>query len=279
MESLGIDVNEAVAWFVEEDKEQYVLVVVSEAHAEEWKTRLPQAVRRCYLSDERLKVRALELEGEVPETETERQRSIIAAKLPDPGSVMAGDFGEILAFIYQAAAAHPAHVVGPKKWSLRQDRNKPTPHSDVVQFVLPTWPTPSDQDEVLCAEVKVKSTPSKTYSPICNAIVGCDSDRTSRLMRTLLWLKERALCERVDAVRIPQLNRFINATEGPPFKKSFSAIAVVRSDLVETELEDAPKLRPLHYRLVVISVPDLHTLYNIVFATAKESLPDEKGSP
>lgn len=278
MEHLGIAVSEAVAWFVDEDRERYVLVVVPEACAAEWKARLPLALRRCYISDKSLKARAQELEGEVPETVTERQRDIIAAKLPDPGSVMAGDFGEIVAYIYQAAAAHPTPVIGPKKWRLKQDRRKPAPHSDVVQFVLPTWPAPSDQDEILCAEVKLKSTSSGSFSAIRSAIKGCETDRTSRLMRTLQWLKERALCEPVEAVRIAQLDRFINATADPPYKKRFRAIAIVRSDLVDTELADAPKSKQPHFRLVVISIPDLHTLYNAVFAAAKEALPPAEAS-
>lgn len=107
---------------------------------------------------------------------------------------MSGDFGEILVYLYQAAKEHPVEAIGPKKWRLKQDRTKPSPHSDVVHYVLPSWPTPSAQDVILCAEVKTKATAGKT-APIKEAIEGCENDRTGRLARTLVWLRERALTE------------------------------------------------------------------------------------
>ena len=71
---------------------------------------------------------------------------------------MAGDFGEILVMLYHAALEQPTEILGPKKWRLKQDRTKPAPYSDVVHFVVPSWPQSSDQDRILCSEVKTKST-------------------------------------------------------------------------------------------------------------------------
>jgi hypothetical protein len=123
---------------------------------------------------------------------------------------MAGDFGEILVYAYQAAKAVPPITIGPKKWRLKHDRTRPAPCADVVHFILPTWPISSAQDELLWAEVKWKST-SGSFNPIQAAITGCIKDRTSRLSRTLQWLKERALTENLGDVQIAHLNRFINA--------------------------------------------------------------------
>ena len=80
---------------------------------------------------------------------------------------MAGDFGEILVFLYHAAEEHPMAVIGPKKWRLKQDRTKPTPYLDVVHFVVPTWPDSSEHDCLVCSEVKTKSTAgSRLPSPL-----------------------------------------------------------------------------------------------------------------
>ena len=115
--------------------EPYVLIEVSEDHVRIWVDALKILLRRCYITDALLEKRAAQLGISKAE--------ILAAKLPDPGATMAGDFGEILVYLYQAAKEYPQVAVGPKKWRLKQDRTKPAPHSDVVQFVLPSWPTPS----------------------------------------------------------------------------------------------------------------------------------------
>lgn len=94
---------------------------------------------------------------------------IVSSVLPDRGSVMAGDFGEILTSIFQAASLYPLEVLDPKKWRLKQDRNQPAPHSDVVQLVVPDWPTATSADRVICSEVKTKSTDGRS-TPVASAV-------------------------------------------------------------------------------------------------------------
>lgn len=199
MNELGLDANQVLPWFPHERDEPYVLVRVSAENANRWVAALRDAVRRCYLTDEILRTQAQALEAELQGTFETRQAAIINSKLPDPSATMAGDFGEILIYAYQAARALPRATIGAKKWRLKQDRTKPAPGSDVVQFILPEWPAATDQDEVLCAEVKMKSTGGAS-TPIQDAIADCAKDRTSRLSRTLQWLKERALIENLGEV-------------------------------------------------------------------------------
>ena len=183
---------------------------------------------------------------------------------------MAGDFGEILIYAYQAARALPRATIGPKKWKLKETRTKAAPYSDVVQFILPSWPIPSAQDEVLCAEVKLKSTVSP-FNPIQAALEGCEKDRTSRLSKTLEWLKDRAISENLGEVQLAHLNRFINATDHPAAIKRFRAVAVICENLVNAELPNAPQESSTEYELVVVAVPNLHAVYNAVFQAAKDS--------
>jgi hypothetical protein len=270
MNELGLDVNQVLLWFPHEADAPYVLVRVSPERANGWAAALQDAVRRCYLSDELLQTRTQQLEGELGGTPESRQAQIINSKLPDPGATMAGDFGEILIYAYQAAKALPATAFGPKKWRLKQDRTKPAPCSDVVHFVLPTWPTPSGQDELLCAEVKMKSTDGNS-SPIEDAIKDCAKDRTSRLARTLQWLKERAIIEPLGEVQIAHLDRFINATDYPAATKRFRAVAVICSSLLDAEILKAPEQAAPEFTLVVVAVPNLHAVYNAVFEAARGS--------
>jgi len=270
MEELGLNIMDVAPWFQADEDSPYVLVRVSSEHAAEWSSTLAEAIRRCYICDDVLKERAEVLEEELGGTMESRQTSVIGAKLPDPGSTMAGDFGEIITYLYQAASVHPQKAFGPKKWKLKQDRTKPAPFSDVIHFILPTWPEASEEDQLLCAEVKTKST-SGNSSPIPAAIEDSGKDRTSRLAKTLVWLRDRAMTESLGQTMIAHLDRFINATDHPSATRHFSAVAVICSNLVDAELIDAPDEESDNYTLVVVAVPDLKDTYESSFASAKVS--------
>ncbi len=263
MIDLGLDLQQIRAWFPHEKEAPYILVRVSDDQAQGWAEALGVAVRRCYVTDGLLSQSAAA--RQVP------QLDVIAAKLPDAGSTMAGDFGEILVYLYQGAQQHPLVAMGATKWRLKQDRTKPAPHSDVVHLVLPSWPYPSADDLVICAEVKTKSTDGAS-TPIKSAIEDSLIDRTSRLTRTLVWLRERALTEDLGDIKLEHLDRFINATEHPEAQRRFRAVAVVSADLVDAELADAPAAAPAEYTVVVIVVPDLHATYTSVFAAARQAI-------
>lgn len=260
----AFDIQRAVPWFPHEQDAPYVLVRVGDQHSKTWADALGVAVRRCYVSDAIVEERA--------KATGVAKVDIIAARLPDAGSTMAGDFGEILVYFYQAAQELPASALGPRKWRLKQDRTKPAPHSDVVHFVLPSWPASSENDLLLCSEVKTKSTDGGS-SPIKSAIEDCAKDRTSRLARTLVWLRERALLEPLGDVQLAHLERFINATDHPEAKKRFRAVAVVCASLLDGELVDAPADAHPDYTVVVIAVRELQQTYTSVFAAARKAIP------
>jgi hypothetical protein len=263
MIELGIDVSRLLPWFQSEQQLSYVLIRISPEYASSWADNLGVPLRRCYLTDDYMEQNA---------RRTGRSRShIVAAKLPDPGATMAGDFGEILVYLYHAVNQHPAAVIGPKKWRLKHDRKKSAPYSDVIHFVLPSWPRSSENDLLLCSEVKTKSTNGNS-APIKAAIADCEKDRTSRLAKTLVWLRDRALGEDLGSTTIDHLERFINATDHPPAQKHFRAVAVICSSLVDEELLDAPGEAPTDHTVVVISVPNLKDSYEAVFNAARTSV-------
>lgn len=269
MIDLGVNVADFVHWFPHEQDVPYVFIRVSADDARRWADELAAPLRRCYVTDETLEENA---------KRTGRSKSdIVAAKLPDRGSTMAGDFGEILVYLFHAIEEHPANVIGPKKWRLKQDRTKPAPYSDVVTFIVPSWPQSTEDDLLLCSEVKTKSTDGNS-SPVTAAIADCEKDRTSRLAKTLVWLRDRALGEDLGSTTIEHLERFINATDHPHAQKLFRAVAVVCSSLVDGEIINAPEEPPTDHTVVVISVPDLKKLYESVFDAAHATVAEPGGT-
>ena len=263
MDDLGFDFGNAAPWFPHEQEQPYVLVRMTAQHVTLLEAAMTLPLRRCYITDGVLQAAAARHGLTLSE--------VLAGKLPDVGSTMAGDFGEVLGYFYQSAKEFPIVAIAPKKWRLKQDRTKPAPKSDVIHFVMPQRPATSDADEVLCAEVKVKST-SASSDPIGSAIKDCAKDRVSRLASTLVWLRERAMTEDLGDVDIPLLNRFINAVDHPPATKRFRAVAVICESFVTAELPNAPTMASGDYTLVVISVPNLHTIYNSAFKAVQASV-------
>lgn len=259
---LGLSFQATAGWFSAVKKPSYVFVSVTKAHAAALPAALGMAIRRCYISDDKVSTQAIQYP---PATK------VIAAALPDPGSVMSGEFGEILTYFYQGATALPTAAVGLRRWHLKQDRNKPAPYSDVVHLVLPAWPAPSAMDTVLCSEVKAKSTKS-TFEPIKKAIEGCETDRTSRLAGTLVWLRDRAITGATEGASVAQLNRFIEPAGLPPTVKKFQAVAVVCDSLVTEEAAKAPATPSPDYEVVVISVPKLKATYEAAYTAAMNAV-------
>lgn len=260
---LGLSFQATAEWFSTVKKPSYVFVSVPHAHATDLPAALGMAIRRCYISDDKVRAQAIH---HPPATK------VIAAALPDPGSVMAGEFGEILTYFYQGTTALPTAAIGLRRWHLKQDRNKAAPYSDVVHLVLPDWPTPSAMDTVLCSEVKAKSTKSK-FEPIKKAIEGCETDRTSRLAGTLVWLRERAITGATEGASVAQLTRFIEPAGHPPTVKKFQAVAVVCDSLAAAEAAKAPATPSPDYEVVVISVPKLKDTYEAAYTTAMNAVP------
>lgn len=257
----GFDYQAARAWFVRQEHPNLAIVAISEDGRNGIEQLLPPHVRRCYITDEALRRRAEEVGVPIVD--------VIRAKIPDPGAVMSGDFGEVLAYFMEGTNFEVGQAIGPKKWRLKQDRNQPAPHSDVLHFIIPEWPRFTDSDAVLCSEVKAKSTRS-AFQPIGAAIEGAQKDRTSRLARTLVWLRERAVTDGLDDISVRHLDRYLNVDEHPRYDKRFRAVAVVCSSLLPETLEEMPEDNDPGIEVVLIVVPDLYRTYTAVFDAVLE---------
>jgi hypothetical protein len=268
MKDLDVDPEELIEYFSEEQDSPYLYLKVDAEDIDDLVGCVSRAFRQCYISDSLLQERADDLEVTLGGSEQGRKIQIIRSKLPSKGSILSGDFGEILTYLYHAAAEHPKDIIGPKKWSIKQDRNSASPKSDVVLFSLAEWPNASEDDVVHCFEVKAMATKKKDATPIQDAINDCEKDRTSRLADTLVWLKDRAMERDLGSVEIAHLDRFINAIDYPEAKYQFNAVAVICSSLVEDQIKSAPDQADPEYNLLIISVPELKKTYTKVFESA-----------
>lgn len=267
MIDFGLALEAVLPWFPNASGNGYTRVSVSADHTAIWPQALADAVRRAYIADRKLQ--------ELAATNSMSQAEILANKLPDPGAIMSGDFGEIMAYIYLASCSG-AGSYGPKRWRLKADRTKSAPYTDVIQLMIPKWPSATASDSLICAEVKAKAT-AGPFDPIGAALEGMAKDRTSRLAKTLVWLRERAIADDIGSVTIPQLSRFINATEYPAYSRAFHAIAVICTSLVGRELEKfAVPVLPPGCALVIMDVPNLRETYSAVYEAAHASVVTEE---
>lgn len=255
MRETGVDLPKIKEMFTNREGGPFEILEMSESSVSVLLSDSAIPFRRCYIADELLKERM--------SASNCAAKDILDVVLPDPGSTMSGDFGEVLTAFYLAATSS-SEAFDSKKWRLKADRTKSAPYSDVVQFILPHWPESSDSDRINCAEVKTKATKSNS-SPIASAIEDSKKDSDTRLIKTLNWLRERALMGVLSPDYEAQLDRFIYAIGHAPFERCFYAVAVISADLVDKEIAAWEGESPADRKLMVISIPGLKSVYEAVY--------------
>jgi hypothetical protein len=217
----------------------------------------------CYITKKELKER---------KEKTGRSESeLLANKFPDPGNVMSGDFGEIVTLFFLSEEAEKK-VSRVKKWRYKQDRKKPAPHSDVIILYRENPGKPSKKDYVICAESKQKSTKSK-FNPIEDSLKGYKEDKTGRLARTLVWLREKAI-DKESVGTIDLISRFTGKNLTVEFGKKFKALAIVDRTFLDDEVTKEIELPEQNdeFEVVVIGIDNLKNLYEKCFSRAKEEV-------
>lgn len=194
---------------------------------------------------------------------------IIANKLPDPGSVMSGDFGEVLTLFF-LSSERTENATSIKKWRYKENRLKAAPLSDVILLYREFADKASKNDFVICAEAKQKATKSNTFFPIEKSIEGFEQDRTGRLARTLAWLKEKAI-DQESSKNIEFIKRFTSGHLSVEYKKHFKAVAIVDRELLDEELTRQLKLpqQDDSFEVIVLGIDKLKLLYETVYTRAQ----------
>jgi hypothetical protein len=76
----------------------------------------------------------------------------------------------------------------------------------------------------------------------------------------------------IGAITLLQLQRFIDATEFPPYERQFNAIAVICTSLLANELAFVPTTIPQNCALVILSIPNLRETYTTVYQAVQDSV-------
>ncbi|AHC16000.1 Hachiman antiphage defense system protein HamA [Salinispira pacifica] len=216
---------------------------------------------QCYISGTKLQTQQLRTGLSI--------REILKSVFPDRGSVMAGDFGEIFTLNYLSDYAH-SEVHKVYKWRYKQDRNKPAPHTDVIVIFRDSDDTASANDYVLSAEAKVKST-NGNFSPIEASIEGAANDKTGRLARTLVWLKEQAI-KHENKETIEYISRFTDQLLETSFKKKYRAVSLIDMNYIGQELAKdicVPEISD-DFRVIAFGIHNLKQLYEETYSSPVE---------
>lgn len=248
----------------EQSQGNILIFKMTSAEAAIFADGLPAAFRDCYLDDQSI---ANALHGGIGTT----RRDVILSAIPDNPSVASGDFGEVMSYLLLKSRHATRDVDGPKKWRWKTDRNKPAPHTDVVLFSATHPPSPTDC--VIAAESKSRAT-SASQLQFLNALSGAKKDKTSRLAKTLVWFREKAI-RTGDGELLRKMKRFIDAPESGngPYLKEFKAVLVTDSTLQDEEIttfnQAAPDLDGIE--VIVISIPDMRSFYDHLFGDVAAS--------
>lgn len=242
--------------FFEKTNNGYLILKLKAEQRDAFLSIIPQEYRKCYITDKKIEELLSTHSGKVS------AKKIIQSKIPDPGSVMAGEFGEITAYFVLMGKYLPLKLFAPKKWRWKIDRNKALPFTDIIMFHINK--KPSDEDLIMSAEVKTKST-KHTKNPIQQAVKGVQNDNISRLARTLRWLKDIHTSVEPNPVKIEYLDRLINSQEDKygKYTKHFKAVAVIDSSFLDNDLKEEIEDPDMDgdFEIIVISIDTLKEVY------------------
>ncbi len=213
---------------------------------------LPKKFLDCYVPLEKVE-------------QSERRKEFIQSYIPNLPNLVSGEFGEILSFYLMQDIYSDKEPEAPKKWRYKENKNKPAQGTDFVLLCL------NNNDNILvAAECKAKAT-CNTENPMVSAIAGMKKDALDRLVKTLIFLKDRALQENKVAL-FDRISRLLNPVDYETYDKHFKAIAIIDQAFVDDAFYQEVDINGIdfEYELVVIIVPNLKMKYQTVFSNILE---------
>lgn len=219
------------------------------------------------------------------------RKEAISKRLPRKGSVMSGDFGEILSFYLACQIWSPTVNVMPMKWRFKDSKKDASKYTDVILFELHDADNPSVDDAMFTYEVKTCATglgdgtykvhvkPSyKNYKDgkqectIIEAVFDANKDAVERAAETIPYLLTR--CEDEDLYDMhKQIYRFRRA-EKTTYKKEYNAVAIVDSTTMAKQISRMPgdllMMHPKVKNVYCIPMDNLQTVYENVYAEMRK---------
>jgi len=234
--------------------------------------------RRAYISDEKLD--RIEAKKKSP------RKDIINRRLPAPGDVMSGDFGEILTYYMATEIWSPDVDYKPMKWQFKDDPKKASPKTDVVLFQLANDVShPDTNDKLITYEAKAHATPiTGTYKKhkqkqavtlkdgrdcctLLDAVFDADKDRASRAAESIIYLKNKAE-DNEDDEFLDVLNRFDKGFS-VPYKAEYNAVAIVESNDIDNQIARMPKRLMATFpdiRLYCMPIKNMKQVYEDIYS-------------
>ncbi|TGL59511.1 hypothetical protein [Leptospira sarikeiensis] len=244
-------------YFTRTDEADYILYSLKNNKHGELVKSIFKHFRTFYIGDVELKDKA-NLNQITP---TEFLREYI---LPDKGSIMSGDFGEICSFLIasEKSKKEKKPVYGPLKWRWK-DKNKASLHTDCILFYRKNFKTASTEDFLISIESKMKATPSKKKHRIQDAIDGAADDKLFRLALTLKWL-ERMYAKEGNIKEKLRLERFQNPAKYGGYDIRNKAYAFIDERFLKEE--ESKAIENNHNIIVIVfSIEKLKEAYEQTF--------------
>jgi hypothetical protein len=193
---------------------------------------ITEEFRKCYILDKDLAEKSVK-EG------ISKKEFLEQYILPSVGKIKSGDFGEILScfFVKEHYNQKDFILVCPRKLIWKIDRDKAMPFTDAVGFYREDTARTSGKDFVVSVESKMKATRS-SVNKIQEAIDGAQKDKTTRLAKTLVWLKQKYARE-----GNTQMSKFIERYSDPvalgTFSKIYKAFVILDSKFEPSEIRQS----------------------------------------
>jgi hypothetical protein len=140
----------------------------------------------------------------------------------------------------------------------KEDRNKASPYTDVVGFHCEDVKNLSENDFVVSVESKMEATKTPE-NRIQVAINGANTDRLSRLAKTLRWLKEKYEKDG-NKERKVFVERYSDPVGKGTYKKIYKAFAILDKSFEENKLS-LPIVNNDNITIVVITMKNLKEIY------------------
>jgi hypothetical protein len=266
-----------------EDRAKYaiqgiVLYVFDDTRTTAFVTECLIPFRRAYLSDEKLC--KIEAKKQNP------REDIIKRRLPDPGDVMSGDFGEILTYYMATELWSPDVNYKPMKWRFKDDPKKASPKTDVILFrFVNDVNHPDANDRLITYEIKAHAKPisgkykvhahkrsisykdGKDCCTFIDAVFDADRDRASRAAESIIYLKNKAEDEDNDEF-MEVLKRFDHGYS-TPYNTQYNAVAVIESTDIDNQISRMPSdLMTTFPDIVLYCMPikNLQQVYEAVYS-------------
>lgn len=210
----------------------------------------------------------------------------ISERLPAPGDVMSGDFGEILSFYLACQIWSQNANVFPMKWRLKDKKKAASPYTDIILFELQDPSIPSPNDSMITYEVKTRATPlgNTTYKmhkrksyitykdgklecTFIEAVFDANKDAVERAAETIPYLKIR--CKDLDLSDLySKIDRFSQGAK-VSYKKEHNAVAVIDTSSLTEQVSRIPvdlfTAHPFVTNVYCVPIENLKAIYENIY--------------